>query len=141
MEIRQKVLRHWNISGNYSLKPIHSYWKKSCRVITDNDLCYVLKEKENSGKSVQEYKLLLCLQRQGLPVSVPLLTTDSGLPYAEDSGKVFCLYPRLPGVEAVDHYSEGSQRRGGVKSSPRFLMAMRAQASSLKRSTLRSLRC
>lgn len=110
MEITQKVLRHWNISGNYSLKPIHSYWKKSSRVITDNDLCYVLKEKENSGKSVQEYKLLLCLQRQGLPVSVPLLT-DSGLPYAEDSGKVFCLYPRLPGVEAVDHYSEGSQRR------------------------------
>lgn len=110
MRITQKVLRHWNISGKYSLEPIPSYWGKSYVVTTDSNHHYILKEKEDSTKATQEYGLLSCLRRQGLPVAPPILT-NSELPYTEYKSRIFCLCSCLPGTETVDHYCEGSLER------------------------------
>jgi len=106
----EELLGSWNI-GNVSLiEPISSYWGNTSLVKTVDQHCFILKEKSDLSRAEQEFNLLSSLLKVGTPVAVPIRTVD-GAWYTLSEGKVFCLYPRLPGKIIVEHYADNATGR------------------------------
>lgn len=104
------LVRNWDIGNVSAIEPIPSYWGKTALVRTVGGSCFILKEQANLPQTEREYGLLCRLLKAGTPVAVPIHTVD-GARYASSEGKVFCLYPKLPGKAVVDHYAGNAARR------------------------------
>lgn len=58
---------------------------------------YILKRRTNRTRTLEEYDLLKWLLEQGQPISLLLLTTNN-VPWAEERGLFYVLYPFLDGI-------------------------------------------
>jgi Ser/Thr protein kinase RdoA (MazF antagonist) len=103
-------LKNWDIGDVAAIEPIHSYSGKVSLVKTIRNHCYILKEKSNLIQVDQESKLLSSLYEAGAPVAVPIRTVDAKW-YTWAEGKIFCLYPKLPGYVIAEHYAGNAIRR------------------------------
>lgn len=106
----EKLLRRWNIGNVRAVEPISSYWGKTSLVKAVDGHCYILKEKLDLSQTEQESNLLSSLSKVGAPVAVPVHTVDSAW-YASNEGKIFCLYPKLPGEIIAEHYAGNATTR------------------------------
>jgi Ser/Thr protein kinase RdoA (MazF antagonist) len=106
----EDFLRSWDIGNVSAIEPISSYWGKTSLVKTIDGHCFILKEKSDLSQTEQEFNLLSSLSKVGTPVAVPIRAMD-GAWYTSSKGKVFCLYPRLPGRIIVDHYAGNAKGR------------------------------
>ena len=99
----EELLGNWDIGRIRSIEPISSFGGKASLVRTENGCDFILKEKPDLAKAERESNLLLRLEAAGALVAVPVLTLD-GTWCVMELGKVFCLYPRLPGETIREHY-------------------------------------
>jgi Ser/Thr protein kinase RdoA (MazF antagonist) len=106
----EALLRNWNIGSINTIEPIVSYWGKTSLVKTVDEHYFILKEKADSSQAEQESHLLAQLSKVGAPVAVPIRTIN-GTCYASSAGKIFCLYPRLPGAIIAHHYADDAAGR------------------------------
>jgi Ser/Thr protein kinase RdoA (MazF antagonist) len=106
----EDLLRSWDIGNVSAIEPISSYWGKTALVKTIDGHCFILKEKSDLSQTEQEFSLLSSLSKVGTPVAVPIRTMNGEL-YTSSKGKIFCLYPRLPGKVVVDHYAGNAKGR------------------------------
>ncbi len=106
----RQQLRNWDIGQISTIEPIASYWGKTSLVKTDDKRCFIFKEKLDLSHVKCENDLLWKLVKAGAPVAEPIRTL-AGSSYALEEGKVFCLYPVLPGEVVVDHFGERAERR------------------------------
>jgi len=110
MHAMDDFLGSWNIGNITSIEPIDSYWGKTSLVKTLDGHCFILKEKSNISQMEQESNLLSSLSEVSAPVAVPVRTVDAML-YALNEGKIFCLYPKLPGEIIAEHYAGNATAR------------------------------
>lgn len=108
----EELLGSWNIGNVRAIEPIPSYSGKTLLVSVDKH-CFILKEKSDLSQTEQEFQLLSCLSKVGTPVAVPIRTAD-GAGYTSSQGKIFCLYPKLPGKPVVEHYAGNARERARV---------------------------
>ncbi len=106
----EELLRNWNIGNVSAIEPISSYWGKTSLIKTFDGHCFILKEKSNSSKTEQESNLLSSLSKVGAPVAMPVRTVDAAW-CAVKEGKIFCLYPKLPGEIISEHYAGNATSR------------------------------
>jgi len=106
----EELLRNWNIGNVSAIESISSYWGKTSLVKTVDEHCFILKEKSDLPQTEQEFNLLSSLSKVGAPVAVPIRTVD-GAWYTSSEGKVFCLYPKLPGKIIAEHYGDNATAR------------------------------
>ena len=99
----EKLLRNWNIGDIRNIDSISSYRGKTSLIKTVDGQSYILKEKSDLIKMEKESTLLLNLSKVGAPVAVPIRTENMRL-YALSNGRIFCLYPKLPGEIVSEHY-------------------------------------
>jgi Ser/Thr protein kinase RdoA (MazF antagonist) len=100
----EELVKNWDIGSVNAVEPVSSYWGKTSLVTTVENCCFFLKEKPDLQRAEQEFKLLSSLSDVGAPVAVPVRTVD-GAWYALNEGKIFCLYPKLPGEIVAEHYA------------------------------------
>lgn len=98
------LLRNWDIGRIAVIDPIPSYGGKTSLIKTMDGRCYILKEKPNVSQAEHEAELLSRLYEAGAPVAVPIRTVQAK-PSAWHTGKIFCLYPKLPGESIAEHYA------------------------------------
>ncbi len=98
------LLRNWDIGNVTAIEPISSYGGKATHLRTVDGRDFILKEKPDLVKAEQESNLLFNLSKAGAPVAVPVATVDGDW-CALDNGRIFCLYPRLPGEVIREHYA------------------------------------
>ncbi len=113
MEIKHAMddfLRSWNIGNIAAIEPLSSYWGRTSLVKTVHGHRFVLKEKSDLSQTEQEFRLLSSLSKVGAPVAVPVRTVDAAS-YALNGGKIFCLYPKLPGKIITEHYAANATAR------------------------------
>jgi Ser/Thr protein kinase RdoA (MazF antagonist) len=106
----EEILISWNIGEVEAIEPIQSYWGKTRLVKTVNKQSFILKEKTDMDLTERESYLLSCLEKAGTPVAAPIPTVDGAL-YASSEGKIFCLYPKLPGFVIDEHYADDAKAR------------------------------
>jgi Ser/Thr protein kinase RdoA (MazF antagonist) len=106
----EELLRSWNIGNFSTIEPISSYWGKTSLVKTVDKHCFILKEKSDLSQTEQEFNLLSSLSKAGAPVAVPIRTVD-GTWHTSSEGKIFCLYPKLPGKIVDEHYADNAPER------------------------------
>ena len=110
MHAMDDFLGSWNIGNITSIEPIDSYWGKTSLVKTLDGHCFILKEKSNISQMEQESNLLSSLSEVSAPVAVPVRTVDA-MWYALNEGKIFSLYPKLPGEIIGEHYAGNATAR------------------------------
>ena len=104
------LLRNWSIGKISKTKAIPSYWGKTSLIKTMNGKFFILKEKSDISITKKESNLLVHLLKAGAPVAVPIRTLKSEW-YVIDEGKIFCLYPKLPGENITEHYAGNATSR------------------------------
>jgi Ser/Thr protein kinase RdoA (MazF antagonist) len=103
------LLDSWNITAVASLESLSPFWGKTFRVETAG-CSYILREMPDAPRAEREYTLLTSLLQAGAPVGPPILT-ETGSPWSLNEGKVYCLYPLVPGQPYKDHYCLGAAQR------------------------------
>ncbi len=106
----EQLLTAWNLGPVSAIEPISSYWGKTSLVKTADGRSFILKEKTDLSQTEREYKLLSSLAATGAPVAAPIRTVDGGF-YTSSEGKIFCLYPILPGKVIDEHYAGNAAER------------------------------
>jgi len=106
----EELLKHWNIGTIRSIEPISSFSGKASLIRTVAGNSFILKEKPDRLKAERESSLLLALSAVGAPVAVPL-RARAGDCCASDGGRIFCLYPQLPGQVIPEHYGGNAASR------------------------------
>ena len=104
------LLRNWNIGNVHAFEPIPSYWGKTSLVITSDGKNFILKEKQNLSQAKQEFYLLSSLSNARDPVALPVGTINDNY-YILDEGRIYCLYPKLPGKIIENHYGRNAIAR------------------------------
>ncbi|MBE9513544.1 MAG: phosphotransferase [Chloroflexi bacterium] len=104
----EELLKSWDIGNVNAIEPISSYWGKTSLVKTVDNRCFILKEKPDLME--QEFDFLSSLSKVGAPVAVPIRTVE-GAWHTLSEGKVFCLYPKLPGKVITEHYAGNAAAR------------------------------
>ena len=99
-----ELLENWMVGNVENIEPISSYWGKTSLVNTADGRSFVLKEKSDFSRLELEAGILMDLSKVGAPVAVPIPTVD-GNRHAFDQGRIYCLYPRLPGSAISEHYA------------------------------------
>jgi Ser/Thr protein kinase RdoA (MazF antagonist) len=96
--------KSWEIGSLRTIQPVSSYWGKTSLVTTSDGKFFILKEMQSLSQVEKEFNLLSRLFSMGASVAVPI-HTKHGERYVSTEGKIYCLYPRLPGHIIEDHYS------------------------------------
>lgn len=96
-----ELLRRWNIEHISAIEPIT---RQTSRIKAADGRCFVLKGKPDVAQAEREAHLLSSLSDVGAPVATPIRTVD-GAQHTLHEGKVYCLYPWLPGDVIADHYA------------------------------------
>ena len=109
-EMHISILSNWPIGEVVSVEEMPSYWGKASAITVSDGTDYVLKERGSPSDVEREEALLSHLGPHGIPVAVPLSTTDN-VPFAVHDGRTFALYLRLPGSVISNHYSAGAEAR------------------------------
>ena len=96
--------------GIDTLAPTPSGGGRTWYVETEANGEFVLKASD-LARSEREHAVLLGLYKTQVPVALPVTTADGNW-YAQDrDGKVYCLYPRLPGDVVPEHYAGDAGER------------------------------
>lgn len=109
----EEFLKNWSIGTINWVEPVPSYWGKTSLVTTAEQHSFVLKEKSDLLQAEKEFTLLSLLSNVGAPVAVPIRTVDREW-YAINNGKIFCLYPKLPGEIITEHYEGNALSRAST---------------------------
>jgi Ser/Thr protein kinase RdoA (MazF antagonist) len=104
------LLKDWDIGNVRSVEPISSYWGKTSLVTSAEGKYFILKEKQSLKQTEIEFNLLSSLSNVKAPVAVPISTVN-GERYVSSEGKIYCLYPKLPGKVIEDHYASNAAGR------------------------------
>jgi Ser/Thr protein kinase RdoA (MazF antagonist) len=106
----KELLKNWAIGSVDTIAPTPSGGGRTWFVKTTTKRDFVLKGSDLL-RSEREYGVLLGLSKTPIPVALPV-TSVEGDWYAKDrNGKVYCLYPRLPGRVVTEHYAGDAERR------------------------------
>ncbi len=109
----EELLQHWGIGRVDSIEPLTSFTGRVYQIHTADGQDFILKEKSGRSEAEREAALLLGLSKVGAPVALPVPTVAGGYMLLE-AGKIFILYPRLPGEPFTEHYGgEASARAEG----------------------------
>ena len=106
----EELIKRWNIGKVNAIESISSYSGKTSLIKTVDNKFFILKEKSNLMQAEQEFDLLSSLSKVGTPFAVPIRTVD-GTSYISNEGKIFCLYPKLPGKNIIEHYADKATAR------------------------------
>lgn len=106
----EELLRRWNIGHISAIEPIS---RQASLVRAADGRCFVLKGKPDLTQAEREANLLSSLSDVGAPVATPLRTVD-GAWHTSHEGKVYCLYPWLPGEIIDDHYAGDAAGRANA---------------------------
>ena len=106
----KELLQQWGIGNVDIISPTPTGGGRTWFVKTVAQKDYVLKGSDLK-RSEREHDTLLGLSGTQVPVALPI-TTVAGDWYAQDrDGKVYCLYPRLPGDVVPEHYAGDAETR------------------------------
>jgi Ser/Thr protein kinase RdoA (MazF antagonist) len=109
----EEILKNWDIGKISTIEPIPSYWGKTSLIKTLGGQSFILKEKSDLSKAEQEANLLSHFAKAGAPVAVPIRSLEAECCVVKD-GKIFCLYPKLPGEIVSDHYEGNATSRAKI---------------------------
>ena len=109
----EEILKNWDIGGIRLIEPLASYWGKTARITTVDGRQFILKEKPDLSRMQQESNLLSILSLVDAPVAVPVRTVTNAWHTLSD-GKIFSLYPRLPGEIIAEHFAGDAAGRAGM---------------------------
>ena len=103
----EKLLKQWNLGNIASIEPLPSFTGMVNKVRTADGRRFILKEKSGRVKVEREADLLFELAEAGAPVATPVRST-TGDCIVEQEGKIYCLYPQLPGRTITKHYGRST---------------------------------
>ena len=106
----EELLGDWKIGSVETIMPTPTGGGRTWFVRTTANRGYVLKESDLT-RSEREHEVMLGLSGTRVPVAPPIPTV-AGDWYAQGrDGKVYCLYPRLPGKVVPEHYAGDARER------------------------------
>lgn len=106
----KELLKKWGIGGIDTIAPTATGGGKTWFVKTIAKRDFVLKESDLM-RSEREYHVLLGLSKTQIPVALPVTTVEGDWYAKNHHGKVYCLYPRLPGHVVTEHYAGDAEKR------------------------------
>ena len=102
---KEIIKQNWTLGNIKSVEKVDSFSGKVKKITKDDGQIYFLKEKEDIDKCQLENRLLIHLDKNKLPVAVPIKTTTDELGLVQGE-KVYCIYPSIIGESFEDHYGE-----------------------------------
>ena len=106
----RELLKQWGIGRVYTIAPTPLGGGRTWFVKTMAKGDFVLKVSDLM-RSEREYDLLLELSKTEIPVALPITTMEGDWCARSCGGKVYCLYPRLPGNVITEHYAGDAEKR------------------------------
>jgi Ser/Thr protein kinase RdoA (MazF antagonist) len=104
------LLKQWNIADVESMVPTPLGGGKTWFVTTEDKGDFVLKGSDRR-RAEREYHVLCGLSKTRLPIAVPVMTAKGDWCAQDQHGKVYCLYPKLPGHVVTEHYAGDAEER------------------------------
>jgi Ser/Thr protein kinase RdoA (MazF antagonist) len=106
----KELLKKWAIGGVDTIAPTPSGGGRTWFVKTLAKRDFVLKGSDLS-RSEREIDVLLGLSKTQIPAALPVATAGGDWYVKGYNGKVYCLFPRLPGHVVAEHYAGDAEKR------------------------------
>ncbi|WP_105616021.1 phosphotransferase [Vallitalea okinawensis] len=100
----EKVINEFLKENEIEMTTVDSYTGKVKKIVTATNKVYFIKEKKSYENMLRETKLLYFLQKNHIPVAVPV-KGSRGECYITWNNKTYCIYPKIQGDEPEDFYS------------------------------------